>query len=82
MVKTIFTPPKCEIVIINNRKQGSWKFFEIIRVDGKQFGIVGKSSSYNKNKNLLTIKLFNDQLPIIVEVEKEFLINNTKNNDK
>jgi hypothetical protein len=73
-----FMPPKCDIVIIEKRKIWYWKFYKVLRNDGKEFWIVGKSHSYKKDIWILTIKLKNWRLPIILEVEKEFIIDNTK----
>jgi hypothetical protein len=75
-----FVPPKCNIVVIEKRKLNYWKVFEIIRSDGKKYIIVGRTYSYDKKKNILTIKLYNNCLPVILEIEKEFLIDNSKNN--
>lgn len=77
-----FIPPKCDLVKISKRKIWHWKFFEVLRSDGKEYWLVGKSFSYNKDKELLTIKLLSWRLPVMVEIKKEFLIDNTKNNDK
>ena len=54
-----------------------WKFF-LIKSNWKKFNIVWKSFSYNKKKEELKIKLFNGNLPIILEIEQKFLYYNFK----
>ena len=68
-----FIPPKCNIVNITKRVWSPRGYiFKITRNDGKEFDVLGNNYTYNEN--LLTIRVNKERLPIILEVEKEFLI--------
>ena len=68
-----FIPPKCNIIEVKKRVWSPRAFiFKITRNDGKEFEVLG--ISYNYKENLLTIRINKERLPIILEIEKEFLI--------
>lgn len=72
MIYVSFIPPVCNIITITKR---TWNprgyIFKIVRNDGKEFDVFG--NNYKHKEGILTIVNAN-RLPIILEVEKEFLI--------
>ena len=75
-----FIAPRCDIITVEHSKKGYWFDFFVTRVGGWKFYIYWKSFRYDKRKNYFIISK-TWQLPIILEIQKEFIINNTKNND-
>jgi len=73
--KIVFIPPICKLVVITPRIYNKWKLFEIIRQDGKKYIITWINSSYDNKNKLFTIKSY-WKLPVIIEIEKEYIINN------
>ena len=75
-----FIPPQCDIIEVENSRRGYWFDFYITRSWGWHFYIYWKSFRYDKIKNYFIIRKA-WQLPIILEIGKEFIINKTKRND-
>jgi len=74
-VKT-FIAPTCDIVKIQDSLKG-WGFdLFVFRTGGWKFHIIGKSYYYDKIKGFLIIE--KENLPVILEVRKENIIDNTK----
>lgn len=74
MKKNIFIPPLCDLLEINTRGRGRGLHFRVLRNDGKIFNFIGLSFIYKNN--LLNIKVL-ESLPIILNIKKEFIFNNT-----
>lgn len=69
-----------DIVIINKRKLWKWLYFEIFRNDWKIFNIVWKTFRFKND--ILTIRTYySEHLPVVINISKEFLIDNRKKDD-